>query len=237
MIYLDLGRREMGKTTLALSLVRRCPSRVLFDPRCQFALGGLTAATYDDVAAGFDRLADHAAPDHVDEFVVAPVHDPQTVLVGVMRETRHWVAHSRAPLAVLLDEVTFVDLMASPDFIYLLRASPRQQLHIILTAHRPKDIDVNIRAIADEWLMFRTVQRHDLDAIEERCGEEAVALLPTLAPYEYLQWDDARGKLHRHRPLTAFARINDAGPTGSASLTGPGDAVVPPSPRLPFDVK
>jgi hypothetical protein len=80
-----------------------------------------------------------------------------------------------------------------------MRCSPRQLTTIALTAHRPQDISTDIRALVDHWCIFRTTQSHDLEAIEERCGERTKAIVQTLDRFQFVEWNDARGEIRLHR--------------------------------------
>ena len=54
MIFLSIGRREQGKTTLAYYFASRRPTRVIFDPRKQFS--GVAAPDADNLFEALDEL-------------------------------------------------------------------------------------------------------------------------------------------------------------------------------------
>lgn len=201
MIYLILGRREMGKTTLAFYMAQRCPRRVIFDPRCQF--DGRSISGSLEIQDAMTNLIEQPG-----EVLIAPKLSPQGSFDSLASQIRAWPADTDDALAVLLDEATFYDAMQSQDFEWVVRAAPRRQVHLIFTAHRPVDIDINIRALADEWLLFKTVQENDLKVITERCGVLVADQASILPPYWFLQWDDAHGEAYKHPPLKDFQRIS-----------------------------
>lgn len=236
MIYLILGRREMGKSTLALHMARSCPKRVIFDPRCQF-----DGAGPDSVQVSSGLLLDEAFDDltrddsGIKEVIVAPTRSTQDLYNRTCSHVLTWAqADPVQPLAFLIDEVTFVDLMKSEDFEWIVRAAPRRSIHILITGHRPKDVDVNVRALADEWLMFRMVQSNDLEVIDERCSAHVADQVRVLDPYWYMQWDDAHGEAYKHPPLTGFVPFRQkAGPDAQQLAIGKGILLRNAQGRLP----
>jgi hypothetical protein len=225
----------MGKTTLAFSMARSCRSRVIFDPRCQFTSDRpetIVVHTAHEIPDAFDAL--YSTADGKQELIIAPRQHAQSSFDAMMRQVAEWSQdEQRLPLAVLIDEVTFVDVMESEDFEWTVRAAPRRTIHLILTGHRPKDIDVNVRALADEWLMFKIVQKHDLEVIGERCGEVVADQVSILDPFWFMQWDDAHGQAYKHPPLTEYVAVAPPqGPTAEQLAIGKGILVQRAQSRL-----
>lgn len=190
MIYLTLGRREQGKTTLNLWMLRRgSAARAIFDPRGLIGpFGGERIVRVDDVALAFVALDRR----ELVEVVYTPAEDVALAFHVFARELADWVRRDRArPLRVLIDEAGFVPL-ASPEFLWLLRCSQRDRVDVFITAHRPVDIPTDVRAIADHWLMFPMRQEHDLRVVSERCGSAIAARVEGLAPHQAVWWDDSR---------------------------------------------
>lgn len=249
MIYNNLGRREQGKTTLALWLIRQARVRVVIDPR------GLVPTTHryttaEDVAHGFDGVREaYATPntlagvpvtrlyDVPSLIVVTPDSNVQGVFNFVAEECKALVRdYPTRTLALLVDELRFIDTRASSAFDWLLRCSTRDMSVIAMTAHRPVDVPPDIRAITDFWCIFQTTQENDLKVLAERCSPDVAELAPKLKPREFLVWDDTRGtcKLHSdptvwYQPLRAVADTGSADPSiedvrsldGSTPNSGP----------------
>jgi hypothetical protein len=201
MIYLVTGRREQGKTTLAIALARRVVQRVLVDPRRQCLDVPVRAESPDEIVCDLTTLRDH--PD-IPELAVLPSGPVQPCADAVMLGTRAWIeADPSRQLAIVLDEARFIDLTSEP-VEWVLRCAPRSSVHVLITAHRPTDVPVDVRAIVDQWCLFRTTQAHDLRAIAERCGARVAAAVEQLAPHAWIQWDDGRAEMIRHANPSAW---------------------------------
>lgn len=197
MIYLDLGRRERGKTTLAVYMARKCPYQVIFDPRGLVRpTSGVRVKNWTQLNNAAGRMADTDPKQHITEIIVTPDDDPHVLFDRTARVVKAWAedfpdrAHS---MMFVVDEARFVKLQGSPAFGWILRASPRELFHVVITAHRPSDIPTDIRAIADHWLLFRSTQEHDLAVIEDRCGDRVAREVRNLNAFEYVHWDDSTG--------------------------------------------
>jgi hypothetical protein len=183
-IILINGRREQGKTTLAYSLSLRRPTRVIFDPRRMFATSPIVIS---DPLLLFDLM------DRYPEIIVQPETDVQETFLTTAQEFREWsLANPEEPCVLLVDESRFID---TPNITYepfeaILRFSPTDLVDVIMTSHRPSDINVDIRAIADFLIYFRTTQEHDLKVIVQRCGTQEGELVERLPDKNFLVWDD-----------------------------------------------
>jgi hypothetical protein len=183
-IYLIIGRRELGKTTLARYLAHKQSPRVILDPRAQWqvtdpypAIDRL--AMLDDLQAGAD--------------VVIQPEELQPAVDDAADVVKTYLTKSRSTrLSVVCDEAGLYHLRA---WSWLIRCSPRDRINILITAHRPADISTDIRSLADTWCIFRTTQPHDLNAIEERCGPDVVAAVQKLDRYQFVTWDDAKAEI------------------------------------------
>jgi hypothetical protein len=193
MIILDIGRRGQGKTTLAVYLARKTARRFIFDPRdlVQQTPGDrLKTSSPTLIAQGVDRVVD----DQVPELVIVPALEPQTAFNALTNELYEWLKREpRASFALVVDELRFLPELETAQFEWLLRCSQPDRVHIILTCHRPADIPVNIRAIADQWLVFRMTQEHDLKVLSERSPRAALAARH-LDKREFVAWDDSSGE-------------------------------------------
>jgi hypothetical protein len=210
MIYVIIGRRELGKSTLARYLGHARTPRLTIDPRAQWPI-----ASY----AGDPGEADDHAPAVVDavdaEQVLEDLGAGQDVIVqpddldrsiqALAWPARAYIMGSAGrQLTITFDEAGLYKDALRQHWSWMMRCSPRDRTTILLTAHRPADIATDIRALADIWCIFRTTQEHDLDAIEDRCGPEVRALVQTLKPYEFVSWNDALAKMDHHKNPRAW---------------------------------
>ncbi len=203
MIVICVGRRELGKSTLALYFLRQLQTRVIADPRHQFStdqpIRDLTTADerllWDRMDAGLETVW-RPESDLMDKIDASP-------LAVALKD---WVQQTPEPisLGVLLDECALLDLSA---WGWMFKCVKRNQVYTILTAHRPVDIAPAIRSIADFWCVFKTTQESDLELIEEKCGTEFVERVKLLGPHEFLLWDEGRAE------FTPYTRDTSRGPS------------------------
>lgn len=192
MITLIFGRREEGKTTLAYYLSRQTPTRVIFAPRPDVLEG---RQSIPDSEGLFDLL------DMLPEIIVKPPVQVIATFENVCSEMRAWIElNSLEEISFLVDEARFIKTTEyiPESFDWILRFTPKKYVHTILTAHRPVDIAVDIRAIADFWMIFQTTQEHDLKIIAERCGSPVAEAAKVLKSGQVLVWNDQRGVVRQH---------------------------------------
>lgn len=204
MLYVIIGRRGTGKTTIAYRLALGKGLRTIYDPRGEFHT---TPAHEFLILEDADR----------EELIVTPEIDAALEFQPFCEVLKVWIREVTpgAPRSVLIDECRFVkhQLRECAAFDWLIRCSDRNAVNVILTAHRPSDIPVDVRAIADKWIVFQTTQEHDLKVLEERCGGVFAEKVQTLNDHQFLSWDDARGVLTEYRdPRTWFVPLRSAGP-------------------------
>jgi hypothetical protein len=200
MIYLVIGKRGQGKTTLAVYLARKNERRFIFDPRGMiapardgFAVSGVSTV----IMQGVDQVIER--DEGMKEVVVRPSLDVQAAFNALVNELYQWLkAEPNARFVLLIDEVRFIKDLQTPQFEWLLRCSQPDRVHVLLTCHRPTDIPTDIRAIADNWLVFRMTQEHDLKTVAER-SQGAARLARHLGPREFVHWDDAAGEHNLYR--------------------------------------
>ena len=193
MTYLIIGRRERGKTTLAYHMARKVRKRVVIDARRLIQRVDVEVVhSHHTLLAD---LKDLASDDLLNEIVYQPnTEDLDEAFNDWTRVLRSFViAHPDVPLAIVVDEASFYELHR-PGFQWLVKCTPRERVHIFITAHRPSDIPTSVRAIADHWCIFATRQEHDLKVIRERTGSVRVeAEIGRLRDRAWLHWDDSRG--------------------------------------------
>jgi hypothetical protein len=220
MIYLCLGRREQGKTTLALYLTRRERARVVFDPR-GLVPSPRRVTSAIEVRSSFDDLW-VASKRATTQVVITPETSVQPMFERTSSEVKRWVREPGAdPIAYVVDELRFVDPNTDA-FDWLCRCATRQQVIIVATAHRPTDVPTDLRAIADVWCLFQTTQEHDLDLIETRCSVQVRNAVAKLKPREFVVWDDTRGLMDRHIDPTLWYV-----PLGQSRAVSPEDSPLP----------
>lgn len=193
MIYLLIGRRERGKTTLAYSMSRKVRKRIIIDARRM--IRRIDVEVINDINDLKPALDDLVHDDVVNEIVFQPTDDDlDFVFQAWTAAVKERILKSPGTsFAIVVDEASFYPL-DNARFQWLAKCTPRDQVHILITAHRPADIPTSIRAIADHWCVFATTQEHDLKVIESRMGP-AVAAVRRLRDRDYAHWDDARGVL------------------------------------------
>lgn len=210
MIYLIIGRRERGKTSLAIWMARRFRSRAILDPR-----GMITAPDAEYIGFGHEALnaiGELLEPDSPwDEVIYRPTEDDLVFAFDLWSGAckRGALEHPHATWAIVIDEASFFDL-GTPAFQWLVKCTARDRVHVFITAHRPQDIPTTIRAIADHWLVFAVRQEHDLKALRER-SEGLAREAGKLTDREFAWWNDATGTLLINRRPDSWRLALDAG--------------------------
>lgn len=207
-IRLVVGRKEHGKTTLAYYMARKFARLACFDPRGLIRRpGALVARTVDSCSGGFDSLAQPGAGGYI-ELAYTPDEDfRREAFPHFAREVRRWVYERRAlPLAVLVDEITFVDV-AGDDFDQAIKACDAGVHHFFLTCHRPIDVPTNVRALADFWYLFAIHQEHDLEVIRARCSPEAAEAVRRLSGRSVVGWDHLSGVRTYENPAAWYVNL------------------------------
>lgn len=193
MIYLNLGRREVGKTTLAAYLISKSPTRIVFDPRGLYP-AERRATDSADIANWFLAAMQSDAPIGA-ELVITPDDDVQGCFDLVCAYVKTWLKSGRSDIAFLIDEVRFIHDMNGPDLNWILRCATRASVTVVFTAHRPSDVAPDIRAISDMWCVFQMTQEHDLKVLAERCSPAVSNLVSKLKPRFFVAWNDANGTM------------------------------------------
>lgn len=201
MIYLVVGRREQGKTTLAYHMASRVAARAIFDPRGNIHHGyrvdtaGALAGAMRDMRLGVRAWNETTQTENppITEVVYTPRGDSASGFEVFSRAVQDWVREDfDRPLAVLVDEIAFADLSCE-SFRWVARCCSRDRVQIILTCHRPSDVDTSTRAISDHWLLFPCRQEHDLEVIRRRCSEAVATEVQRLERRQFVHWDDTNG--------------------------------------------
>jgi hypothetical protein len=194
-IYLALGRRELGKSTLAYFMAQRLAKRAVLDPRRMIRRTGERIEYVTTINHARDALWAMMLDGESDEVVYQPSEDDiEYAFVEWTRTLKAIVVmYPERELAIFVDEASFYDL-ETPTFMWLAKCSLRDYTHIIITAHQPKDVPTGVRAIADHWFIFHTTQETDLAKIAEK-SPEAATHAKRLTHRAYVHWDDTRAAL------------------------------------------
>jgi hypothetical protein len=210
-IYLALGRREQGKTTLAYYIVSRLSRRLVFDPR------GMIRTDRSDVFTSGGRLfregMDAFHNHELTEVVMTPGNDVATNFAVFCREAANYVRKNPdSHIGILIDEIRFVDLK-NEDLDWILRCAPVDHVHIVFTGHRPKDVPTDIRAIADRWLLFSFTLPRDVEIIEDQTSPAVAREVQRLQSRQFVTWDDRTARATYHRdPAVWFVQTKTKQP-------------------------
>jgi hypothetical protein len=190
MLDLAIGRRELGKTTLAIHLARHSDTRVFFDPR------HMINTTSDILTDSNVREALYTMLDTRSEIVVRPQFDVEGTFFAMCEEIYNWLIENPGQtFCLLVDESRFVK---NPEeniyFDYIVRCTPSKFVTVIFTAHSIPDIGIHLRRIADYIILFQMTEDADLEFVRERCGRDVEKEVQTLRPYEFIVWNDSTRK-------------------------------------------
>lgn len=191
MIALCIGRKEQGKSTLGYHLVMNMPTRVIFDPKGHFTTSRVVIPDSTDL---YELLNEE------EEIIVKPPMQVPEHFAAVCGELLAWsVDHPDEEFGFLVDEAYYCKTFEenSDNFDRMMRTIPADRSRIVLTAHQPKHVATDIRAMTNHFFIFQTTQEHDLRVLAERCGDEFVAPVPGLGKYEVMHWNDDKQKADR----------------------------------------
>ncbi len=149
---------------------------------------------------GMDAFNNH----EIKEVVLTPAGDVQTAFAVFCREAANYVRKNPdAHFGILIDEIRFVDLK-NEDLDWILRCAPVDNVHVVFTGHRPKDVPTDIRAIADRWLLFSFTLPRDLEIIEDQTSPLVSREVQKLNTRQFVTWDDRIGRASYHRDPTVW---------------------------------
>jgi hypothetical protein len=199
MIWLIIGRRTRGKTTLGYYMARKAAQRLIFDPRGMIGITGPRTLRVERLHDLRDRAMPALMDRELDEVVYAPQEDDLTrPFYGFAEMLKWWITEvPRRPLAVLIDELSFIDQTKRDPAVLrrVLRSCDPAIFDVFITCHRPADIPTNTRGIADYWVLFHCTQEHDLDVVRDRCNTQTAAVVQSLKGRSFVVWDDAKSTI------------------------------------------
>ena len=231
MIYINLGRRELGKSTLALFMVLKLRKRAILDPRRMIRRTGERIEYVTTIAEMRDALQAMVFDDESDEVIYQPVEDDlDDAFEQFTRALKAIVIQlPESELGIFIDEASFYNL-ETPTFMWLAKCSLRDYTHIIVTAHQPKDIPTGLRAIADHWFIFYTTQETDLAKIAEK-SPDAAREAKRLKGRAYVHWDDTKAKLAiNSNPDSWFVAMRSATAITATPVAPDGGEIVSKTP-------
>jgi hypothetical protein len=209
-IYVIIGRRYQGKTTLARYFAEANRPRLIVDPRAQWPTPAADPdddnpvgimdrvdqeLVYDELSAGRDVLVQ---PTDL-EYSVAQLAQPSRDFITARQDRR---------LTIVLDESSLYKEQLRTSWSWMMRCSPVERTTIILTTHRPQDVPTDVRALVDTWCFFRTAQEHDLEIIEERTSADVAQRVQVLKQYEFISWKESneqgQSEMRHHKDPAAW---------------------------------
>jgi hypothetical protein len=213
MIIVIVGFTGQGKSTLAEYLAQRSDTRIIFDPRSQFHT---TSDVLPDAGGLFDLL------DERYEVIVQPGRgrDVLASFDETCKEVADWIEDNpRENICLLVDEARLVGLESksgSLNFDWIVRSAREgSPIDVIITCHRPVDVNTNIRAIANRLIFFKVMLSNDLEAIEEQCGEVVTEEVKKLLDREFITWNNSRQTWRKiSNPATWFIKLSEGATVG-----------------------
>lgn len=189
MLDLFIGKRELGKTTLAVKVSHNYDTRVIYDPRHMINTTSDILTEQNIRGLLYDLLNERS------EIVIRPVFDKQRAFDDMCAEIYEWLKDNpNEKFCLLIDEVRFVEQPeANAYFEFIVRCTKRELVAVLFTCHGIVDVSADLRRIADYWIMFRLTLDADIDRVRERCGNDVADKVQTLEPYQYIVWNDSNG--------------------------------------------
>lgn len=214
MLDLAIGRRELGKTTLAVSLSRHFSTRVIFDPRHMIHTTS-DILTDNEISGVLYAMLDDRA-----EVIIQPHFNKEEAFASMCAEIYAWLKDNPGEsFCLLLDEIRFIQRPEeNQHFDFIVRCTPRSQVTVIVTCHGIVDVSPDLRRVADYWILFRLTMEADLDRVRERCGDDVAEAVQKLEPFEYIVWDDAHATWKKHSDKERWYVSLSESPAVSATL-------------------
>jgi hypothetical protein len=189
-----IGRRETGKTTLAMYGARHTNRRrLVFDPSNRIYPRGAGIKAYDveELVQAYGLLLNGDS----DEVIYTPrVDGVRTGFFDFAEVVHvHVDTQKRRGVSVVIDEGALVEKQLDDPEHPISKAmtwARRERNHFFITCHQPKNIPTSKRAITDLLVFFRVTQEHDLEVIRDRCSDAFAAKVARLQPFQYLLWND-----------------------------------------------
>lgn len=185
-IYVIVGKKGSGKTTLAKKLHAQASRRITIDPMWEYK-DGVIVTTFDDLVSYVRprrfaqysvilRTMDDVERDNVIEFLTTG--EPNTPTLP--------------NVTILIDEI---DRLCSPREITdelhrLVNYGRHYGVDLIAVSRRPRAMHRDITANADAIAIGQTQEPRDVDYLEEFVGPQLVAKARALPEYGFAVWPD-----------------------------------------------
>lgn len=177
MLAVVIGRRRQGKSTLALALARaKRQSTIIFDPNDQFR----AVASLPDVDA-LPQWLEQSRADSIVRLVPAPPVEETWAALADTLDGGNW---NWAEYTLILDECS---MLMQPNHLdekleRFARTCPND-VHLVLTTHRPRDVHPLFRALATDWFVFQSTIELDQRVLRDNFGPQLATAAATLPRY------------------------------------------------------
>ena len=176
-IEIVTGRKGEGKSSLGYHHARLASRGVaVFDPNLQFSIG----VPVHNQRALLEALAQNETP---------VVYQPLGDVGDGFAEFQEGI-FTRRQIAVLVDVESLLGSpqRMEPALVGVIRLSRTKEIDVVLTAHRPQDLNGIVFSLADTYCFFHTTHPRDLERIESFTSEKARARVEILALHQFLCW-------------------------------------------------
>jgi hypothetical protein len=165
-----VGRREEGKTTLAMYIARKKYGAVaVYDPRGM--IEGVICNGPDDLEAAITEGRWKEGP-----LVYRCVSSDNKAEFDAMCSVLFPPGFTRGGFAVVVDESGLLQSSQGihPELLRIVKQHPtyppRESVMVIQTNHRLAEFNNSCKALMDELYIFQTTLPRDLDVLEEHTG-------------------------------------------------------------------
>jgi hypothetical protein len=193
---IDIGRRGLGKSTLAMHQAEQLNShQIYFDPGDQFQAAASRATTVAEFQKLMDQDKDAPKDFHGEDWPASIAYVPPSSNVEA-----EWDAFAKclweytgthedaASYCLVIDEAhELQSSQAINDWLArFIRRAPRRErndpnpVDLIQTTHNPQDLNRLTFSQADEVYIFNMFDQRALKAIQEQFGEEVAVEVPQL---------------------------------------------------------
>jgi len=179
--HLLLGRKRMGKTTLARAILAGHPKRFIVDPRGEHK--------GDHVAHSFVQLCRLFEDGTIDTdrgcTVVYRFKGEQAETMDLVWE---FINEALNGWAILIDEIDqFATTHRIPFELWkLLNYNRHTRNEYVLCARRPTRVNRDLTALIDWMHVFRITEANDLKYLEDTCGKSGCSKIHDLQAFQYL---------------------------------------------------
>jgi len=196
---LIFGRRQHGKSTLAMWLARKQKRpTVIYDINSQFR------AWPESVVYSADDL-----------HVVLEVGRLPLIIFRPDDEQRDFAAFAeelweRRGYTLIVDEASFLQnpQSADPWLRKFIRAADPDDIGLIQTSHMPADLWGKGRGLSSDWYIFHLTRPADLQAVADQCGEDVALRVSQLGQREFVHYNlDTKASEFVNDPRSWFVDI------------------------------